>query len=294
MNRGMKRFAVIVILFLLLASAACCEQALPAELSEGSRLIGLLITTEPLSACTGESGQLPASLQTEPESEPEVVFEGVSGLRLLCFPFPDESGDNGRIASNVDDGFTSVDFEIEDEGRTIQINAVMSVVPGPEEMCFFCNPVMMALSGQVYALPGDFMAVNADMNPPGSSVGQTIRDERKGIEHGREITDVMTVTVQIDAVCEPVEIRLLQFSDTHELLKSETFLPGTVPDQIVPLMETTYLLLETVEKDGETKSIIRRNVTGRDEELLSTMSCGKDNLCISHAHEVLWQERSEP
>jgi hypothetical protein len=67
-----------------------------------------------------------------------------------------------------------------------------------------------------------------------------------------------------------------------------------VPDQIVPLMETTYLLLETVEKDGETKSIIRRNVTGRDEELLSTMSCGKDNLCISHAHEVLWQERSEP
>ena len=290
----MKRFGVILLLLLLVASAAVSEQALPAELSEGSRLIGLLITTEPLSACTGESGQLPASLQTEPESDPEVVFGEVRGLRLLCFPFPDKSGDNSRIVSNVDNGFTAVDFEIEDEGRTIQINAVMSVVPGPEEMRFFCNPVMMALSGQVYALPGDFMAVNADMNPPGSSVGQTIRDERKGMEHGREITDVMTVTVQIDAVREPVEIRLLQFSDTHELLKSETFLPGTVPDQIVPLTEAAYLLLETVEKDGETKSVIQRTVTGRDEELLSTLSCGKDNLCISHAHEVLWQEKSEP
>ena len=67
-----------------------------------------------------------------------------------------------------------------------------------------------------------------------------------------------------------------------------------MPDQIVPLTEAAYLLLETVEKDGETKSVIQRTVTGRDEELLSTLSCGKDNLCISHAHEVLWQERSEP
>lgn len=280
-----------MILLLLLASSACCEQTFPADLSEGARLIGLLITTEALPVDAGESGPVLAWIQTEPESDPEVVFGEVSGLRLLCFPFPDESGDNSCIVSTVDDGFTAVDFEIEDEGRAIQINAAMSVVPGPEERRFFCNPVMMALSGQIYALPGDFMAVNMDTNPPGSSVGQTIRDERKGMENGREITDVMTVTVQIDAVCEPVEIRLLQFSETHELLKTETFLPDTVPDQIVPLREAEYLLLETVEKDGETK--IRRTVAGREEEMLSTLSCGKEKLCISHAHEILWQSRSK-
>ena len=112
---------------------------------------------------------------------------------------------------------------------------------------------MRTASGQVFAVPGDFMAVSADANPIGSLVGQTIRDERKHTENGREITDATTAGIQIEAVREPLKIRLLQFSAAHELLESEEFEPGAVPEQIVPLAAADYLLLETIEKgpDGE-------------------------------------------
>ena len=85
-----------------------------------------------------------------------------------------------------------------------------------------------------------------------------------------------------------MKIRLLQFSEAHELLKSEEFEPGTVPEQIVPLAEADYLLLETVEKNMDGNSFTRREAVGRDVDFLNTLSCREDGICLSHYHEVLW------
>ena len=176
-----------------------------------------------------------------------------------------------------------------DDGSSVKMDAAISVVPGQGDAFFFYNPVLMADSGQVFAVPGDFMAISAAMNPPGSSVGQTVRDERKHTENGSETTDTTTVSIQIKAVREPLKIRLLQFSEAHELLKSEEFEPGTVPEQIAPLPEADYLLLETVEKDPEGGPFTRREAIGRDVDFLNTMSCREDGICLCHYHEVLWE-----
>ena len=285
-----KIIVVFLIMFLLIAPASFSEELLPADLSEGSRLIGLLITLEDLSVYTGGSGILPASrLQPGPDSDPEYTFGDVRGLRLICFMLPDASGDGNRVVSNVDDGFTAIDFDVNENSASISMEAAISFVPGQENAFFFFNPVLIATSGQVFAVPGDFMAMNGEMAPPGSSVGQTIRDERKHTENGTETTDTTSVTIQINAVREPTEIRLLQFSENHELLKSEAFQPGAVPDELVPLAEADYLLLETVEKERDGSFFIRREAVGRDTDHLNTMSCGNDGICVCHYHEVLWE-----
>ena len=287
----MKKIAAALLTMLqLLAAASLSEELLPADLAEGSRLIGLLITREDLSAYTGGTGILMAScVQTEPGCDPEYVFGDVSGLRLICFTVPDEAGEGARIVSVVDDGFTAVGFDVDEDSGSVSMDADISFVPRPEDAFFFYNPVLVAATGQVFAVPGDFMAVNAAMNPPGSSVGQTVRDERKHTENGMETTDTTTVNVRINAVRKPVEIRVLQFTEKHELLKSEAFIPGAVPDRIEPLAEAAYLLLETVEKEGEGTGLIRREAVGRDTDYLITMSCGKDGVCHSHDHDVLWK-----
>ena len=286
----MKNIAVVFLFMLLLAAPiSFSEGLLPTDLSEGSRLIGLLITREDLSAYTGGSGVLPASrLQPAPDSDPEYLFGDVRGLRLICFMLPDASGEGSRIVSNVDDGFTAIDFDVNEDSGSVSMKAEISFVPGQEDALFFFNPVMMAASGQVFAVPGDFMAVSAAMAPPGSSVGQTIRDERTHTQNGRQTADTTSVTIQINAVREPMEIRLLQFSEKHELLKSEAFLPGAVPDEIVPLAEAGYLLLETVEMEGD-GSFTKREAISRDADHLDTMSCENDGICICHYHEVLWK-----
>lgn len=286
----MKRIAAVLLTVIaLLTAIAFSEGAAPAETFEGSRLIGLLITREDLSACVGEDGVLFASCTQEgADAEPEYSFGGIDGLRLLCFTVPEESGEGRRVVSNADDGISAVDFEMSDDGGSVKMDATISVVPGQTDAFYFYNPVLLAASGQVFAVPGDFMAVSAETNPPGSSVGQTIRDERKRAEDGDEITDTTVVSLQIKAVRKPLKIRLLQFDRAHGLLQSEEFLPGAVPERIIPQTEADYLLVETEEEVPDGTPFTRREVIGRDVDFLNTLSCRDDGVCLPHYHDVLW------
>jgi len=279
----------LFVMIVMLVSVSLSEETLPVDPSEGSRLIGLLITREDLSGYAGEAGVVLASCtQTGQGGEREYVFGNISGLRLICFIAPEGSGEDSSIISNADDGISAVDFDLNEDGSSVQMDATISFVPGRDETLFFCNPVLRTESGQVFAVPGDYMAVSAEMNPPGSSVGQTVRDERKHTENGSEIIDTTTVSIQIRTVREPLEVRLLQFSEAHELLKREAFMPGAVPEQIVPLAEADYLLLETAEADPDGGIFTRREVIGRDADFLNTMSCRDDGICLSHYHDVSW------
>ena len=134
------------------------------------------------------------------------------------------------------------------------------------------------------------MLISAEMNPPGASVGQTVRDKRKHTEGDTEIVDTTEVSVEIMAVREPLKIRLLQFNKTHEILESEEFTPGLMPEQITPLAEADYLLLETEEKAPDGSEFTRREIFGRDTDYLNTLSCQEDGICLSHYHEILWNE----
>ena len=102
----MKKYAAVLLTMIVLhASISLSDEITFADSVEDSRLVGLLITKEDLSAYTGEDGILFASCtQKVTDSEPEYSFGEVNGLRLLCFVVPDETGEDSRIISNVDDG----------------------------------------------------------------------------------------------------------------------------------------------------------------------------------------------
>ena len=289
----MKRVtSVLAALLVMILSVSLADNMPPADPTEGSRLVGVLITMRDISPYTGEDGLLWASVSGEDtDFGPEYYFEEVGGLRLICFAVPEENGDGSSIVSNVDDGFSEVDFSLSEDNGSIAMKASVHVVPGQSDEMFFYNPVLRAEDGRVFAVPGDFVTISAEMNPPGSSVGQTIRDERRHTENGEEIVDVTEVNVEIMAAREPMGIRLLQFSKAHEILKNEEFMPGSVPEQITALAEADYLLLETEEKAEDGQVFIRREVFGRDEDYLNTVSCREDGICISHYHEILWDER---
>ena len=294
----MKRLiSVLTAILLILSSASLAETVfpddspVPADPAEGSRLAGLFITKEDISSYIGEEGLLWASVSGEcSESGPEYRFEAVNGLRLICFTVPENGDEGSSIVSNVDDGFAAVDFNLSEDGSTVRIKASVSVVPKQDEETFFFNPVLRTADGGVFAVPGDFMAVSAGMNPPGASVGQTVRDERKHTEDGVEIVDYTEVNVEITAVREPLKIRLLQFNKAHEILQSEEYEPGSVPEQVVPLAGADYLLLETEEKASDGSAFTRREIFGRDTDYLNTLSCREDGICVSHCHEILWNE----
>lgn len=295
-NTFMRRLIpVLIAILMVLLSVSQAGTAFPdpspspADPAEGSRLVGLFVTMEDISPFLGEEGLLWASVSGEDsDSGPEFRFDEVNGLRLLCFTVPGNSDEGDAIVSNVDDGFTAVDFNLSEDNSSIRMKASVSVVPKQDEEAFFCNPVLRTADGRIYAVPGDFMVISAEMNPPGASVGQTVRDERKHSENGTETIDVTEVNVEIVSVREPLKIRLLQFGKAHEILQNEEFIPGSVPERIVPSADADYLLLETEEKAPDGSAFTRREIFGRDTDYLNTLSCREDGICLPHYHEIFW------
>ena len=294
----MKRLiSVLIAILVILSSVSLAETAssdtfpIPADPTEGSRLVGLFITKEDISLYIGEEGLLWASVSGEgSDSGPEYRFEAVNGMRLICFAVPETDSEGSSIVSNVDDGFATVDFNLSEDGSTVKMKASVSVVPGQDEEAFFYNPVLRTEDGRVFAVPGDFVTVSAEMNPLGASVGQTVRDERKHTENGVEIVDYTEVNVEIMAVREPLKIQLLQFNKAHEIVQSEEYEPGSVPEQIALLGEADYVLLETEEKTPDGSTFTRREIFGRDTDYLNTLSCREDRICVSHYHEIIWNK----
>lgn len=286
-----KRFAKltcsILAAVLILAISGGTGSRARAGSTEGTRLIGLFMTTRDLSPYVGEDGVLWASIHpgTDP-SETEYRFEGIDGLRFICYTDRDKNGEPA-IISNIDEGISRADLELEDES-SVQMSGTILFVPGPDETCFFYNPVLKAQDGSVFAVPGDPMAVDASMSLPDAAVGQTLRDERKHTEHGAEVTDVTNVSMEIGIRREPLRITLLQFSDAHALLKAEEYAPGTVPEEIVLPEGTEYLLVETRERTADGALFDRREVIGREDDGLYTLSCREDGICIQHYHEIVW------
>ena len=287
-NSSMKIISCMLAIALILGAVGAAQ----AEESEIiSRLVGLFITKEDLAHYVGEDGVLWATVSQEtPDADVECVFEGVSGLRLICFSLPEENGQDARVVSIADDGIADVHFDMTETGDAVKIDGTVSCVPGQEEEYFFCNPVFLTSDGRVCAVPGDFMAVSAEMMPFGASVGQKLRDERKHTENGEIMTDVTEASLQILAVREPLKIMFVQFSQAHEVLKTEEDAPGAVPEQIVLLKDADYLLLETEERTADGGVYIRREVFGREDDCLNALSCREDGICLHHDHELLWQQ----
>ena len=279
----------LCVLAVALALAAFCGAAVcaHAEAMEGSRLIGLFMTTDDLAPLVGDDGVLWAAVHPGTDaSETEYSFGGVRGLCFIGSIGRDEQGQD-VVISDVDEGISKADLNFADESF-IQMNGTILFVPGPEEVNFYYNPVLEAQDGRVFTVPGDPMTVDASMGLPGAAVGQTLRDERKHAEDGVEVTDVTEVSMEIKTVREPLQITLLQFNDGHELLKSETCAPDSVPEELAMLEETDYLLVETRERTADGDVFTRREVLGREEDLLNTLLCREDRICVQRYHEIVW------
>ncbi len=281
----------------VLAAALALSAPLPAraEALEGTRLIGLLVTTRDIAPFTGGEGVLwAAKVPGSAGGSTEYAFwdapsEISGGLRFFCFPGQDENGESGFI-SQADDGICKADFLFEDES-SVKMDGTILYAPKKEEARFFCNPVLLAADGRAFAVPGDFLSVSAGTNPPGSSVALKVTDQRKHTEDGREITDVTEVSIAVEAVREPLRLALLQFNEAHELLMAQEYAPGTVPETIVPSAEAEYFLLETRERGADGANVTRREAFGRQDDWLNTLSCRKDGVCIWHYHEIVWPDK---
>ncbi len=287
--------------------------------TESKRLVGLLITQEPLDLYdseaalnealdrftgdgelildnrNGESQRLYAVLTESEFTDEETgetfpvrqyLFENVKGYRILA-PWIDSPEVPSR-STDCDDAFTECDFSFNtlEDGEAVRIEGTLNVIPDglPDTMYYF-NPVCQLSTGEVFAVAGEGMSFGGMQ--AGSSFGMTISDRQTSTVDGKETTDTFEACVNIRGMEAPLRITVAQFGGDDALLEKTDFVPGELPESLSPLPDAQYLLVETLSTGPDGAEHLSRALVQREDDLFTAYSA-RDGVCVPQTCAVDW------
>ena len=288
---------------------ACCILALAfilgvtgvVNLSQGitvknsDRLIGVLIThgdddqfTEPAgyhypATRKEKRSTIEVDGEEQPYAEVEYDFEGINGTPFMLLDIQPESGVN-TSTTVADDTIANVQISHSTTDDTAIDNALRGTIyltPEAENLMFTLNPVYQTADGDVYAMAGTPVSTSNCSATTGSR-----SQDLSWTEGLKTFTRSMRVEVRMEYIKKPVKISLYQYNASHELIHTDEYAPDLVPDEIIPLPDAEYVVIETETDGGEPVWEIR----GKDDGSFSTCLSEKDGICVMKGHEIVWPE----
>ena len=293
----------------LIISLACCILALAfilgltgvVNLSQGitvknsDRLIGVLITHGDDNQFTEPAGyHYPATRkekrstidvggEEQPYAEVEYDFEGINGTPFMLLDIQPESGVN-YSTTVADDTIANVQISqstTDDTAIDNVLRGTMYLTPEAENQIFTLNPVYQTADGDVYAMAGTSAAVGGC-----SSSTSSKSQDLSWTEGLKTFTRSMRVEVRMEFIKKPVKVSMYQYNASHELIHTDEYAPDLVPDEIIPLPDAEYVVIETETEGSDPVWEIR----GKDDGSFSTCLSEEDGICVMKGHEIIWPE----
>ncbi len=231
--------------------------------------------------------EVPAEEEGESFTEIDCVFEGVNGLRMIYLPLGGDESTFGPCI--VDNGISdvSLDFKTTEAGEEVKMKGKIHFVPRNGDECFYFNPVFQTPDGKVYALPGEFMSMGDAARHGSMGITQSSRETYTS--NGKETAvRSLEIAVEIQGMDAPVRSRVLQFSRDNELLKTDEFGPGKLPESMDPLPETDWFLVDTETDSTEKEWRNDRRVFSRQDGFLTAWMSREDGICVGQSCEIRW------
>lgn len=290
----------------------------------GDRLIGVFVTTERLDLSnethfrqisvpcveSGETiamdwenrsqGRLYATLKSKEKTgieagnaieDKEFVFEGVEGIPYFA-PMVIEDGES-RVLSEpheaVSDHHITVLCGDEEEGT--ELVGTLYLSPNLTDQVYYLNRVYQDAENRVYLSPsyGGYM-VNGKQ-----SEGQVFSfntSEATTVTEGWKIQKVsFSVEMALSVLFPSEKIVALQLdADSNVLLRTE-YVPGQLPDALVPLANTEFVLVETHKRDAENRAVISRAIYGLNDTAIETFYCRTDGISVKQFTQLEWTKK---
>ena len=151
---------------------------------------------------------------------------------------------------------------------------------------FFANPVYRTEDGRVYAVPAG-SSYSFSREAPGS-VTLTLSDSQYWSRGEESKKDTMEFVVEISIVDDTKSVSVMQFSRDNELLKADTFLPGTLPGELTPETGTEYIIVDTETDSPDKEYPHTHEVYTRGDETLSILELQENGYCVKRNCRILW------
>lgn len=307
----MKKLSILILILALTLSG--CQLARTDLEPSGDRLVGMFLTTEYLDLFDAEAyfldnmnkidhnGFIDADSSAYEgrlyaQEVPEILYdEQGNPVEHRKWDFPDvegicyfaprsyedrESFINTRSDDAILDGHTDVKYT--DEGEEITLTGTVILAHSGEQIVCYFNPVYQSADGRVYAKSGHSMSTSED-NAPGALYSHKLSETTTVNNNGEKETASMTVTISMETAYEPEHYMVVQMDEQNEVLSSDRYLPGQLPEELILQEEAAYVLLETHTEEQTTREIFDSTT-----ETLKTLYCREDGFFGQMFTSLVW------
>lgn len=290
---------------------------------ETGRLVGMLVTTEPLDLLDVEGylhdhmtqavlqdgwlwmadtdayqGRIYAELVNKPltnEKTGETIEHWeyefpVEGIGYFAYYYEREgesywATSTGNVMADARTHWISTDA-----GEGVEMDGTLYVSPVlGQEGIFYVNPVYQLEDGRVYALGGSGFASGGSGYGEGEIWNTNLKENREETLNGRtqDAWDC-SVTLRISYMYWPQSYTVYEMSAENAVLSCREYNPGYLPDELELGTDTAYVLFESrrLSPDGET--VTERSLYEPGEKYLQSFHCREDGVCVPDSTTLSW------
>jgi len=214
-------------------------------------------------------------------------LEGIGYYSPVCYET--EEG-NAYVAIESDPGICDGHSYINstDGEEQIRLEGTIYLCPDEEDnVGIYCNPVYQCPDGSVYLVSGYGMSFSGSVE--GGSLSHKVEDKVTVNENGEEKTYVNSVEIKVETTYEPTKIKVLQMDASGNKLDSQEYEPGKLPEEIKPLADTEYFIIETHKPDAAGENVVTRKMVGKEETFFQTLYAGERKVCEQTMTEIKWE-----
>ena len=149
----------------------------------------------------------------------------------------------------------------------------------------------MLVSGKIYVISGQG-STTSGASEEGETTTLTLTDQVTLTENQKSKIEGVTVKVTGILVKKPTKITLYQMNQDHQVITSNSYTPGKLPEKLTAEKDTAYFLIETQQMDQDGRTSIQRELYEQkeDQDALETLVPLKNGLVSKQYTEVLWEE----
>lgn len=302
---NLKAFLVILVLAFAVGYSGLITFANPNSASSqgGARLVGVLVTEEPLDLFDMEAfvkdhpekitqggeidlqnkAQYQQALYARRTEDQDYDFDGIQGYKIMWIKTDLDGVESDVMAA--DEAFCQVNMtnHLEDGGQSINLSATIYFTSARDSRPFYTNPIYQDVEGRVFTLPGSAISYEG-----GDSQGMAFSSK---LEEAASLTGpegyqgwTASIEVNFSGREETKGLALVQFDRNHQVLIKTDFDLDSLPDQVTMEKQTAYAILETQALSG----IVTRAVYQKEDQTLSLISPCQDGICLEHPCEIIW------
>lgn len=229
---------------------------------------------------------------TAGEEMDRYVFKETEGFGCFAPMMEDPKTGSSYLSLESDEEISDAKSLVNsrDDEEKVELSGTIYICPSKgKNVTIYCNPVYQSQDGRVYLLAGNGMSFEA----PGS----------EGVVMSTEISETVTLTeegetrnystavkVSAEIVFMPEKIRILQMDGQGNVIDKQEYVPGEMPDELIPLDGTEYLIVETCKKAMGDSENIKRELIDKQIDGFRTLNRKENGICVQKWTHVWWAE----